>query len=333
MKKIIIYFAALAATAVSCSKDIAPEQITPEQTTQENALRRGNLTIRFDTPQTKAALTEDESRINDVFVCIFNNDSKTLDVQPVKLTSYDKEKGITIDNVAYGSKTVAVAINCGQKTPSSESFETFIASTSDLKDNSRTNLVMVGYNKDFNVSADQNTVNIKVKRLVAKVTVADVKYDFSSSNIVVPSIKLTGVYIGNCGAIVDMEGNYKSGMYNKYTPSEPIALDSAVEGICACSLDLTVSSSYQNINKTLYTYANTGDKEDSRPYIVIGCQYNNSQRYYRYPLPAIQANKVYEIQHIILSHAPDSGNLKVEITLGNWDEPEEDWLNNGTIQL
>jgi len=333
MKRTIICIAAAAAAAVSCSKTNPSMQIPQESPHSEETSRTGNLTIKFDTPATKADLTQDESKINDVYVCIFNNDSKTLDVEPVKVTSYDKSKGISIQNVAYGSKSVAVAINCGDNTPSSESFEKFMDSTSDLKYNSRTNLVMIGYDDDFEVSAEENTAQIQVKRLVAKIIVGDVKYDFSSNNIVVPTIKLNGVYIGNCGAKVDMDGEYIEGIYNSYTPSEAITLDSAVSGICACDLDLTVSSSYQTIGKTLYSYNNTSTEEASRPYIVIGCVYNGAQRYYRYPLPAIKANIVYDIKHIILSHAPDSGNLTVEIALGNWDDPEEPWINNDTIEL
>jgi len=328
-----MYLTAIAAMAASCSKNNASVQLPQDNPQQQEKAMYGNLTIKFDSPATKADLTSDESKINDVFVCIFNNDSKTLDVEPVKLTSYDKTTGIVIQNVAYGSKSVAVAINCGDNTPSSESLDAFKASTSDLAYNSRTNLVMVGYDEDFEVSSDQNTASIGVKRLVAKVTVGDVKYDFSSNNIVVPSIKLNGVYIGNSGAKVDMNGKYIEGVYNSYTPSEAISLDNKVGGICACDLNITVSSSYQTIGKTLYTYANTSEKEESRPYIVLGCLYNNAQRYYRYPLPAIEANKVYEIKHIILSHAPDSGNLTVEIALGNWDDPDEPWINNGTIEL
>jgi len=332
MKKIIC-IAALTAAAVSCSKNIPSFQAPASNPEIQSQVQEGSINIKFDTPATKADLSQDEAKINDVYVCIFNNDSKTLDVEPVKVTSYDSSKGIVIQNVAYGSKSVAVAINCGDNTPSSESFEKFMDSTSDLKTNTRTNLVMVGYNDNFNVSAQENTVKIQVKRLVAKIIVGDVKYDFSSNNIVVPTIKLNGVYIGNCGSVVDMDGEYVEGIYNSYKPSEAIKLDSAVSGICACDLNISVSSSYQTIGKTLYSYANPSEQEASRPYLVIGCTYNSVQRYYRYPLPKIQANKVYDIKHVILSHAPDSGNITVEINLGNWDDPSEPWINNGTIEL
>ena len=315
-----IYLAATAATllAVACNKQNPSERLSDRTFSESSGT--GTLEIQLNQTMTKAVdLQDTEKAINKFIVCIFCNDTGKLEMEPYEVSPQTSVSTITLDKIPFGNKTVAMAVNYSER-PNTESFEKFMKSVSDLKDNSASNLVMTAYNENVSIAGGENKITMTLKRIAAKIHVGKIKAAYSSdSKLNNPTVFINGVYIGNAAKTASLAGKFAGNLYNQYTPSENFTVDPAVETITAANgFELSLSTSFQNIDKYLYTYPYSDSETPS--YLIIGAFFNGVQRYYRYTLPEIKSNTLYNIEEITVTGAPDSSALEITISVGNWDE-------------
>jgi len=226
---------------------------------------------------------------------------------------------------------------------------------SDLKDNSKDNLVMTG-RKSVSVSEYNGTptsVEIHVKKLAAAILLSGVTADFSNTSLEGSSFVLKDVYVKNVvgrapyGVANDGTGTASTGLplplstsqrrqasywYNKLKlDTTPLALT-----YDACNL-----TSVSTPNRILYVYPNAttddpenvpgasaGDFTPRHTRLVLHAQVGGKDSYYPFDLPVLEANKKYSVSvHITMLGKPNDnddtrvtvGSIKPVIIVSDWD--------------
>ena len=323
MKTQVFLFAALAAWALcSCTREKADIDGKPVEV---------NVTILGTAPTRATSVTYDnESKVGNLQVYVFNAG---------KLEDYrDAGAAMTAQLTATsGERTVWALVNA----PALDNVATeseLRAKVSQLSDNRTDGFVMSGCTTQE--LKDGGTVPVTVKRIVSRVSVRKISTHFQYA-LAQETMTSHGIYLINVAA----DNNYaadgtpatwvnqlghKDNGYDKYLYDAPAA---------------TVGNSkpYEK-EHVFYPYPNPTEKDTydatwapRHTMLVVEVTFEQKKGYYPVVLPALERNKTYVIDEMVIRHRPgdvpykplETGDATVQITVNDW----ELGLNMGTITL
>ena len=324
MKTHFFFSAALAAlTLLACQRENMGADGKPVEV---------NVTI-LGTAPTRATDVPyaNESKVGNLQVYVFN-DGQLEDYQ-------DAGEAMTAQLTATsGKRTVWALVNA----PSIKDVTTetaLKAKVSQLSENGTSAFVMGG--STTQELKDGGTVPVTVKRIVSRVSIKKISTDFQYA-LANESLTIDGIYLINVAA----DNNYAadgtpSGWVNKLGHK-----DDSYDALLYDKLSgVTVNNknAYEK-EHVFYPYPNptSADTYDAvwaprHTMLVVEVTFQGNKGYYPVVLPALERNKTYVIDEMVIRHRPgdvpykplETGDATVQITVNEW----EVGLNMGKITL
>lgn len=323
MKTHFLVTAALAALALaSCTREKADIDGKPVEV---------NVTILGTAPTRATAVTyANESKVANLQVYVFN-EGKLEDYQ-------DAGAAMTAQLTATsGQRTVWALVNA----PSIQDVSTeteLQAKVSQLADNKTDAFVMSG--STTQELKDGGTVPVTVKRIVSRVSIKKISTDFqyalASESLTVDGIYLINVAGDNTYAADGTPGTWVNQLKHQDTHLDALLYDKV-------SATVNNKTAYEK-EHVFYPYPNPtqDDTYDAtwkprHTMLVVEVTFEGKKGYYPVVLPALERNKTYEIDEMVIRHRPgdvpykplETGDATVQITVNDW----EIGLNMGKITL
>ena len=323
MKTHFLVTAAQAALALaSCTREKADIDGKPVEV---------NVTILGTAPTRATAVTyANESKVANLQVYVFN-DGKLEDDQ-------DAGAAMTAQLTATsGQRTVWALVNA--PTLKDLSTETELkAKVSQLADNKTDAFVMSG--STTQELKDGGTVPVIVKRIVSRVSIKKISTDFqyalASESLTVDGIYLINVAGDNTYAADGTPGTWVNQLKHQDTNLDALLYDKV-------SATVNNNKAYEK-EHVYYPYPNPTQEETydatwkpRHTMLVVEVTFEGKKGYYPVVLPALERNKTYEIDEMVIRHRPgdvpytplETGDATVQITVNDW----ELGLNMGKITL
>ena len=336
MKK-IAFLAAVAATlcTVACNKNMdAQINEVPDPAQQQE---RYDLKVKVrsgDLVQTKSTTitAANEIQVNTLQVFVFRGDA--LDAY-ASLSNVDE---LTVSCTA-GERQVYALVNCPNL--SAVSTKTALLATSSLLTaNSSSNFQMIGHQDGVDLP-DDSPVTIDVHRLAARVVIKKISRAFTVSSLAAKSFSIDQIFLINVAGDV----NYgETASPTVWLNQRAYNTEQAIFTYDAPAASLANNASYSTVHD-FYAYPNpTVDDSDSDTWsarhtrLVVKATLGTDVYYYPITLPALESNKSYEIEELILtrpgSDSPDKPvsfqDCTFQINVVGWttvdvsDEGEDD---------
>ena len=309
-------------TAVICASACTMEKFDSGLKTDCEGEERSELTVEICGTMSKASPEEvDEEKVNHLQVFVFRGD--IIDAY----ASSDTSKSVTL-NCTMGPRTVYALVNAQDVNGAGIMTKAELLGTvSKLPDNGISNFVMIG-SKDVTLPAYQ-FLQIEVEHLVARIALRGITVDFESSVYDSESLTVKEIFIEN------VAGDTNFGLtteptqwYNKqgYTQNLPELTHDDV--------DITIDDgTYSDVDYLYYAYPNkSNDSTDDewsprRTRLVLKVSFKDNLFYYPITLPALEANKSYEIDNVTITRLgstdPDkpveTGDYNFEVLVKSWD--------------
>jgi len=323
MRTRILCCAALAAlAALSCKREEAPIDGKPVEV---------NVTILGTAPTRATGVSAAaESKVGNLQVYVFK-DGKLEDYR-------DAGAAMTAQLTATsGQRTVWALVNA----PAIKDIDTeekLAARITSLGENRTDAFVMAG--STTQELTDGGSVPVTVKRIVSRVSIGKISSAFQYSLADEP-LTIDGIYLINVAA----DNNYAA----TGTPSKWVNRlgnkDADYKALLSDSLKETVTKDKPYVKEhVFYPYPNP-TKEESHDatwsprhtMLVVEVTFEGKKGYYPVELPALERNKTYVIEEMVVKHRPgtepykpiETGDATVQITVNDW----ETGLNLGTVTL
>ena len=291
MKKSIFAFAAALAALVACNKNEA----TPMQPQNQESLVPCELTVGICGAMTKAtAVTADnEAKVNNLQVFVFRGDD--LDAY----ASVDNAQELTLSCTA-GDRVVYALVNAPDYS-AVPGKAALLAKVSELSANSLSNFEMVG-SKSVTLPQSEK-VSIDVNRIASRVVLKKITRNFTSEALQALNFKVDAIYLINVAGNTSYDLSaapadwYNVAKYQSVESVDPLLYDKVDEAVLNGKSHETVHS--------YYAYPNDATSKTTR--LVIETTLGETKYYYPINLPAMSANKSYEIAEVVITR-PGSDN-------------------------
>lgn len=275
-----------------------------------------------ESAKTRVTDVGNEDMINNLQVFVFRPDG-ALDAYAMA------DDSRLVIECTSGQKEFVAVINAPQLT-AIQSRSQLAAMRSDLSHNSVSGLVMTG-TATKTLSSVEESVEIVVSRLAARVSVSKITNAFSAPGYASTPIVLKAIYISNVAADACYLDSgqptkwYNTGGSKKDCPA--LLCDDALNA------GITKSKPYTTPHY-FYCYANPADADSSgdssspqATRLVIETQIRNVTYYYPVDIPEIAANHTYDVKDVKItrlgSEDPDqmveTGAVSVTIRIKDWD--------------
>lgn len=310
MKRAIpIFLAAAVIATASCQKDRS-DLPAPGKAVSMTVNISGGTTTRAT-----GSFAEKEAAINGLQVFCF--DKATGAVEDYESGS---TKSVTL-SITTGTKRIYALANCPDlKAVTSEA--DLLATVSNLSNNSLSSFEMIsptGSAAEYVIS-ESGTLNIAVKRIVAKVLVDKIVAAFTSSSLQSADFIINRIYLVNVA---------KSNRYDlSATPSEYYSgSDDNGENINGMIRETGLSYNLRNngssdVKHGFYVYPNSSANKTK---IVIEATLLGAAQVYSFELPSVERNKVYDISEIkITKIGGDMSESDINISVSEWEYADSD---------
>lgn len=296
---------------------------------------KADVTFSILGADTRTTVTSSEGRVNRWTLLLYR-EGKLIDVGISGSTSSIQRSLVAGTYTAY-----AVANPPSSFVP--ESYTTiakFSAAESDLRDNSLSQLVMVG-NQTISVPVrNGRPQTIGVNRLVAKVGINKISVDFTDPALQSRTFRLKAIYLTNCYGETHLSSDmgasemkadascwYNRMGFHSIPGVDALLADQAIDAI------ITASSPYGKEHH-FYCYPNQADR-DSRSEewsirhtrLVLEAEIGGRTYYYPITLPSMQRNKTYIVEEAIIrklgsndpeKDEPGSVDVVFDTTTSDW---------------
>jgi len=305
MKRVIfISFAAAALVAASCQK----EQPAPSIPTKSVNMTV-NVSDGFFTKAT-GSFSDNEATVTNLQVFCF--DKATGATEDYKTSS---TKSVNL-SITTGTKRIYALANC-PSLASVTSEAALLATVTNLSNNSLSSFEMIsptGSGAEYAIT-ESGTLNLVVKRIVAKVLVDKITAAFTTSALQSADFIINKIYLVNVA---------KSNKYDlSVTPAEYyVGSEDNGANINAMIRETGLSYNLKNsasstVKHGFYVYPN-GSANKTK--VVIEATLLGANQVYSFELPAVERNKVYDITEIkITRQSGDLTDTEVKITVSDWD--------------
>ena len=323
MKTHFLVTAALAALALaSCTREKADIDGKPVEV---------NVTILGTAPTRATAVTyANESKVANLQVYVFN-DGKLEDYQ-------DAGAAMTAQLTATsGQRTVWALVNAPTLKDLSTESE-LKAQVSQLADNKTDAFVMSG--STTQELKDGGTVPVTVKRIVSRVSIKKISTDFQYA-LASESLTVDGIYLINVAGDNTYAADGTPGTWVNQLKHQDTNLDALLYDKVSATVNNKTAYEQEHV---FYPYPNP-TQEDTydatwkprHTLLVVEVTFEGKKGYYPVVMPALERNKTYEIEEMVIRHRPgdvpykplETGDATVQITVNDW----ELGLNMGKITL
>ena len=328
-----LYLAAVAAVAfAACNEPVASEP--------ENLQGLVKLDLSLSSGETKSVGTNDENRITNVQIYVFDDSG---DIEAYKMEKYTNQTVVSsaktfVDCVPGTKKIVAVAN--APEMPDVKSYDELSGKTSYLSDNGTKNLQMIGeIDLDVTVATE---ITIPVSRIAAKITIASIKNDMALDYYKGMSFSITNIFmlnvVGSTGFLEDKEPET---WYNMMQRADNGSLRFLLDRNSSTPINVNYSETVtftQEQEHAYYVYPNStetdsSDQEEWCPRytrMVLEARLGSDVYYYPVSIPDIERNTAYEVHLTVTrpgSSLPDVpvNVVAVSITVNvvDWDDGAE----------
>lgn len=312
MKKSINFALAVIAVAatLSCNKfentgDFGPSQ----ERCNINVSLAGAVDVL-----TKAAgvTTDNEKKVNNLQVLVFRGDY---------LDAYGTASATNVSiSCTAGSRTIYAVVNAPDLSGIS-SKSAFLSTLVDLSSNSLSSLVMVG--SDTVTLPGTNSVTISVSRMVARVVLKKITRQFTAAALQNLTFKVDSIYVVNAAGNAPYSlGSAPTKWYNEGGNKNEIpALLVDAPGATIANTDSYTTPHY------FYAMPNPATSKTTR--LVIAATLGSAKYYYPIDLPALEANKSYEIAGVKIQRADsDDPDTPVSSSSVSFTVTVTDWVTN-----
>lgn len=209
---------------------------------------------------------------------------------------------------------------------------------SDLKDNIPGRFVMGG-RTSCSISSS-TSVELDVKRMVSRISIASVKNDFALPQYREADFRITGIYLVNvAGEMKYFSEDCGSLWYNKMGndfSSEVSSLTYSGE----LDVPVTAGSSY-NVQHYFYCYPNSTLSDSSDPVwtarqtrIVVETSLDGKTYYYPVNIEGMESNHTYEITEMRITRiGSDSPDVPVSSDVAGFAISVKDWVAGGSKEV
>jgi len=299
----IAFLAAVAAIlcTVACNKNMeilrsAQNDNNPGNEAQQE---RYDLTVSVrggDLVQTKSTTitAANEVQVNNLQVFVFRGDA--LDAY----ASVNNDDELTVSCTA-GERQVYALVNCPDL--SAVSTKTALLATSSLlSQNSGTSFQMIGHQDGVDLPGD-SPVTIDVHRLAARVVIKKITRAFTAAALAAKSFSIDQIFLINVAGDTNYgETAAPSVWFNK----QAYASEQAAFTYDAPAASLANNASYSTVH-SFFAYPNASADSDAAVWsprhtrLVVKATLGTDVYYYPITLPALESNKSYEIEELILT--------------------------------
>ncbi len=326
----------------SCSKDETSSGDELEKVKQANIiLRINNLTKSTGVAHNNQS---NDNQINNLAVFVFKNDAaKTLETYKYFVISNQE----LLNNINFqsttGLKNIYVVANSHDSTQWTGivNESDFLLKEANLKNEGLKDFTMSGKYSNASIS-QSNTINMTLKRVVAKVVVNSIKTDFANTPYQGISLTSVKIYLTNVPKIRPfIEGGTTTNPFfiNSGSLQPSSFSDCKISGLVYDEIAGSITDTPYSEKHHLYTYENTISQESSGQKftrLVIEAMLNGVKYYYPVNINrdgyggttnnGIERNTVYNISVIIKRPGSSSPEMLVEkgtvitsITIADWD--------------
>lgn len=314
---------ATAASLISCDKQAANDFSSDESTSE----KRVECTFSISRPGTKATSGMDDAEVNTIQIFVFkmgdNDIQGVIDAQSERSTDSQVPLECTL-----GTRAIVAVVNG----PSSLSFSTIdelYSEISHLNENSAGSFVMVG-RLDTEIDSDDTSITVEVKRLVAKVAISKITFNFKENyytnllnqgQIELQSIGLLNVanevpYLSSGAYTPDY---YYLGGYSAADVIDYLAHDEVSE---------TASSSPYTTEHEFYCYPNSSNPKTA---LSIAVAISGKTCYYTKYIDLIESNKVYTVTNLTITRPGSdteggeilSDTFYFDVLVSEWESGDE----------
>lgn len=281
-------------TLIACeTKNLMPVQQENDDVTLEVALSM---------PKTRVVDTGDEDAVNTYQVFVYSLDSELLE-------TYAKVSGTETSvklNCRVGRKEIVVLANAPDHTALT-SLSLMKQTRSMLEHNAVGALVMEG--SSIVDLTSSSSVEVKLKRIVAKVRLTDIKVDFESASYDESQFEVLSAYLINVPAdkkylatTAETTDELPTCWYNKLG----YIFNSMYDSLLYSEINVQGVTDYET-DHVFYCYPNPYVADDyssevwtERPTrLIVKAQYEDNVYYYPISLPVLRQNTVYDVSLVI----------------------------------
>ncbi len=305
MKRIILIgFAAAAIAAASCQK----ERIVPS-VPGKPVVMTVNVSGGAQTRAT-GSFADGEKTVNGVQVFCFD---KATGIRE----DYKSGSGTSVSlSITTGAKRIYALANCPDL--SSVSGESaLLATVSNFSNNSLSSFEMIsptGEGAEYAVT-ESGTLNLTVKRIVAKVLVDKISAAFTSPSLQSADFIINKIYLVNVARSNKYDLSVTPTEY--YTGSEDNGANVNAM-IRETGLNYNLKNGVSStVSHGFYVYPNSSANKTK---LVIEATLLGTEQIYSFELPSVERNNVYDITSVTITR--QSGDLtdsEVKITVSDWD--------------
>ncbi|MGM9748240.1 MAG: fimbrial protein [Candidatus Cryptobacteroides sp.] len=321
MKSKTFLVVAAAIIAASCSN------LEVEKPVDENENRTTDVCFSIWDYATKASATLDEKKVKSLQMFVFGEDG-TLEVKSAYLQN---ESSVNLQ-CTKGEKKVVAVVNA-PNLPTVRAYTDFNSLYSNLSDNTRTSLVMVG---DTTVTVSvvaTEPIAIKVKRLGVRVAFKHIINNLANKS----SLLLKKVYLINAaGDRTYLGGGGPTVWYNKSA-----CLDEVPKMLTFDISSVTVENNYKReyLQHHAYCYPNPVETDTSEKgewterftRLVVETEIEGNTYYYPISLPGLKANTAYDLSLIITRLGSDDPDVPVTTNEITYSLEMVDWADGGSF--
>ena len=315
-----IFLAAVLTAALACACGQKMTEPSREKTIGEEM----TLDVSIPVPSgTKVTDVTSEGKVNSLQVFVFRKDGV--------LEAEARETAQTLSlSCTSGEKDVYAVVNAPQIT-GVKTLDNLKSKVSSLSENTPSSFVMSG-EKTVTLSGP-TSVEIEVKRLVARVGIRKITNNFTLEQYRTGAAKIKGIYLLNAQSSSKYLGGLPSLPWaNLHTFNSATMPNLLYSGVMDTALNY--GTPYESANY-FYCYPNPTADDSSEAgsgarftRLVVELDVNGKSYYYPVSIPSIERNKSYEITELTItrlgSGSPDdpvsSLNATFTLKVADWDE-------------
>ena len=309
------------------------KNLTPIQQEKENV----TFEVALSTPKTRTETPSAEETVNTYQVFVYSLDSKLLETYA---NVSGTEPSVKL-NCRVGCKEIVVLANAPDLS-SLTSLSMMKQARSRLEHNDIDSLVMEGSTEVELTSSMTSAVEVKLKRIVAKVRLTGIKVNFESSSYDESQFELLCAYMINVPAdkkyLSAMEANADNGPTSWYNQLYYIS-DPKYDSLLHSDINVIGETDYQT-EHLFYCYPNPYTADDfssdgwtERPTrLIVKAQYQGKFYYYPISLPGLKQNTVYDVSLVITRPGTTDWNDDMKKYEDLFTISVVDWETGATVE-
>lgn len=318
VRRPLLSVAMLFLSAIMLNLTIACQKSIVQTNDAESSAALTQVKFKLSDPRLKSVNTNDEDAVNNLQIFVFNTDGN--------LEAYSSEDATSLSlTCTTGEKDVYAIVNAPALN-AVYTLQQLKESVSELADNQMGNLVMSG-TKHVELSANA-TVEVEVSRLVAKITLSEIKTEFTLQQHKDLEFRILSVHLQN----VPTQQLYCDGNYTSHRCSLT-SLDADAPEVTYKDAQNTLLPPDQLLNTayTMYSYSTITAGNTEAVKLILKTSLGGAIYYYPVELPALQSNNAYTVSLKITRPGALSPEVEVDSNTLSSAVDVKPWGDGGNI--